>query len=283
MKRREVITGACALGAIALLPAAAPGAKPFTSNRISVLTRGNGPDVILIPGLTASRGVWNALVAALPGYRFHLVQVAGFAGTKAGGNATGPVLQPLAAEIRRYITSTGLAAPAVIGHSMGGTLAMILAARHPQQVGRVMVVDMLPYPAGLIGSTASGIQPLADTLRDLFTTTPGGRRLLGSLLDNYGGDDPKAPKSDPDLVGRAAHELATLDLTPELPKIRAPMTVVFATPAPAAADPRVIEADYKAAYSAARGAVLRPISNSGHMIMYDQPARLQTEVAAFLK
>jgi pimeloyl-ACP methyl ester carboxylesterase len=46
-----------------------------------VAVRGSGPDVILIPGLSASRGIWSSTVAAVPGYRYHLVQVAGFAGT----------------------------------------------------------------------------------------------------------------------------------------------------------------------------------------------------------
>src|SRR3546814_12890155 len=90
----------------------------------------------------------------MPGYVDHLVQVAGFAGTPAGGNASGKVVAPVAAEIARYIDEANLRTPALIGHSMGGTLAMMIAARHPAAVGRVMGVDMLPAPAGLLGSGA---------------------------------------------------------------------------------------------------------------------------------
>ena len=59
----------------------APAAKPFAPTRFSVVVQGTGPDVILIPGLTGSRDVWKGSVAAVPGYRYHLVQVAGFANT----------------------------------------------------------------------------------------------------------------------------------------------------------------------------------------------------------
>ena len=67
--------------------AAAQPSAAFTSDRISVETRGSGPDVVLIPGLTSSPRAWESTVAAVPGYRYHLVQVAGFAGAPAEANA----------------------------------------------------------------------------------------------------------------------------------------------------------------------------------------------------
>jgi pimeloyl-ACP methyl ester carboxylesterase len=88
---KSTILGALALaGASATLApaqtatapkAAAPAPKPFAPTRFSVEVVGSGPDVILIPGLTASKEVWRGTVNAVPGYRYHLVQVAGFAGT----------------------------------------------------------------------------------------------------------------------------------------------------------------------------------------------------------
>src|SRR5215210_4068912 len=144
--------GLAALGAA--MPTPVPPvavSKPFAPTRFSVMVQGSGPDVILIPGLTGSREVWKGTVAAVPGYRYHLVQVAGFAGTPPRGNAQGNVVAPLAEEIARYIRSRGLRQPAIVGHSMGGTVAMMVAARHPSLAGKVMVVDMLPQPAGIIG------------------------------------------------------------------------------------------------------------------------------------
>ncbi|HEX8528049.1 MAG TPA: hypothetical protein VF689_13890, partial [Allosphingosinicella sp.] len=78
--------GLAPVGAAAPAPApSVPAAKPFAPTRFSVVVQGTGPDVILIPGLTGSRDVWKGSVAAVPGYRYHLVQVAGFANTPARG------------------------------------------------------------------------------------------------------------------------------------------------------------------------------------------------------
>jgi pimeloyl-ACP methyl ester carboxylesterase len=268
---------ACAGAASAVPMPAAPAARPFAPARFSVVVQGTGPDVILIPGLTGSRDVWKGTVAAVPGYRYHLVQVAGFAGTLPRGNARGNVVAPLAEEIARYIAARGLKRPAIVGHSMGGTVAMMVAARHPERIGKVMVVDMLPQPAGIIGGDAVGMRGLADTLRDV-SSSPGGRRLVESAIRLFGNPEAGA---DPDVTARATHELALTDLTPELPRIAAPLTVVYASldASRRAAD----DTRYRSAYAKRRGTRLIRIDNSGHMIMYDQPARFRAVLRGFLE
>ena len=65
-------------------PAVAQEETEATS-RFSVEVVGQGPDVILIPGLMSPRSVWDAQVEALQGdFRLHLVEVAGFGTTPAG-------------------------------------------------------------------------------------------------------------------------------------------------------------------------------------------------------
>ncbi|SMF63405.1 alpha/beta fold hydrolase [Allosphingosinicella indica] len=281
MDRRSFTLSALALGVLGAAPVLAQAAS-WRPTRFSVRVRGSGPDVLLIPGLTAGRSVWSDAVTAVPGYRYHLLQVAGFAGEPAGGNANSAVIQPLVAEIARYIADQRLVRPAIVGHSMGGTVAMMLAARHPARVGKLMVVDMLPAPAGLVGSDAAAIRPLADSLRSIFTSSPGGRRLMEGLMGNFGGGA-AATGSDPDVVAQAMHELALIDLKPELPRIAAPMEVVYATPpAGGGVDPAVIVRDYRSAYAGAKGARLTRIANSGHMVMLDQPAAFAAALKSFL-
>src|SRR3712207_139114 len=98
---------------------ATPQPSAFTSDRIAVAVRGQGPDVVLIPGLSSSPEVWESTIAAVPGYRYHVVHVSGFAGRPAGANANGPVVAPVAEEIARYIREAGLGRPAIGGHSLG--------------------------------------------------------------------------------------------------------------------------------------------------------------------
>ncbi|WP_167737387.1 alpha/beta fold hydrolase [Sphingomonas parva] len=262
-------------------PAAArPSPQPFSSSRISVQVSGTGPDVILIPGLTASSDVWRGTVAGLPGYRYHLVQVSGFAGTPVRGNGSGAVIAPLAAEIARYIETRQLQRPALIGHSMGGTLAMMVAAQHPSQVGKVMVVDMLPQPAGIVGASASGVRGLADALRGLGDSEDG-RRVIASAIRMFGNADADTRPSDPDLVARATHELALTDLGPALAKIQAPLTVVYASPD--ASRNAAADRSYASGYGGKKGVRLIRVDQSGHMVMYDQPAKFRAALKTFLE
>lgn len=265
--------------ASAPLPATAAAAPAFVPTRFSAEVVGTGPDVILIPGLTASKEVWRRTVTMVPGYRYHLIQVAGFAGAPARGNAQGPVVTPLAEEIARYIRAKGLRQPAIVGHSMGGTLALMLAERHPELVGRTMVVDMLPQPAQLLGATPETIRGFADVLQSLSGTDVG-RSLIDSAVQMFGNDAPVNAKSDRDVVARAAHELALTDLTPELPRIRARLTVLYASPDPSLA--ATADGIYRRAYAADPAATLVRIDRSSHMIMADQAARFAAELRHFL-
>jgi pimeloyl-ACP methyl ester carboxylesterase len=88
--------------------------------------------------------------------------------------------------------------------------------------------------------------------------------------------------SDRQVSGRAMEELLTTDLTPELAKITAPTTVVWAwnsnMPVPAA----TFGGWYQAAYGPLKGVKVVRIDDSAHFIMIDQPAKFMAEVETFL-
>jgi pimeloyl-ACP methyl ester carboxylesterase len=267
----------------AAMLALAPGvaaAAPFASSRFTVEVRGTGPDVILIPGLSGGRNVWAGAVRAVPGYRYHLIQVAGFAGEPARGNVRGPIVVSLATELTRYIQEQRLARPAIVGHSMGGTLAMMIAADHPGLVGRIMVVDMLPAPAGLFGQSPNDASSIARGIAGL-TETAGGRQLFSGLVNAFAPSGSSFRTSDLVVITRTMNELAAMDLTSRLPAIRVPLTIVYASPG-AAVGP-VVDRRFRQAYAGARGARFVRIDGSGHMIMFDQPARLEEAVREFLR
>lgn len=267
---------------LALALAAPAVAAPFKPSRISVLVRGTGPDVILIPGLSSSRGVWSGTVAAVPGYRYHLVQVAGFAGTPAAGNSAGRVAAPVADEIARYIAASRLGRPAIVGHSMGGSIAMMIGARHPGVAGRVMVVDMLPSPARPFGVPPAAVRPLAELIGGEMAGVGQLRRDLKSLVGRFGNSDWLGSRNDAGVVGRSVSELLATDLTPELGRIRAPLTVVYACSARLSYACGTVSRAFSSAYSKRPGTRLVRIDRSGHTIMWDQPAAFQAELRRFL-
>ena len=292
--RRHLLKTVLAFSCAALSPVAA-WAAAFSSDRISVRVEGEGRDVILVPGLSSSPRVWAEMVKAVPGYRYHLVQVSGFAGQAAGGNTEGAVAAPVAEEIARYIAQQGINKPVLIGHSMGGSIGMMLAARHPQAISKLMIVDMFPFLGvmfGPPGTTAQSIKPMADDmLAKMRAATPEARTqrttaTINSMINNTamrpaGLDD--ALKSDQDVASRAYHELITTDLTTELKNITVPTSVLYVVPAGAPVTPEQMDGFYKMAYASIKDVQLKRIPASAHFIMWDQPEQFQAEVKNFLK
>ena len=270
--------------------AADTAAQSFTSNRVTVAVRGSGRDMILIPGLGSHSNVWDSIVGPLePKYRLHVVQVHGFAGTPPGGNANGPVSAPVAEELTRYITVNRLTKPAVVGHSMGGTIAMMIAARNPDLVGHVVVVDMHPVLAQFFGgpsATPESVRPMADRImvqQDSFVTAFG--QMVNTMTNRESlraGLVQNVNRSDKGTVVNSFAELMTLDLRPELSRITAPLAVIYVVPPQAGMRPAQFDAAMKQAYANAPNAKLVRIDNALHFIQLDQPARLVQEIEAFV-
>jgi pimeloyl-ACP methyl ester carboxylesterase len=293
MIRREFMLAVAA--SFSLLLSAPAAAADFKSDRIVVTTDGSGPDVILIPGMTSSPSAWTAPKATIPGYRYHYVQVKGFAGTPAGANADGPVAAPVTEEIARYIAEEKLERPAVIGHSMGGTMAMMLAARHPDSVSKIMVVDQIPFMGvmfGPPGTTAESVKPAADAILAQFkASTPeqSDKRIAemsAGMVRNAAHRQTviaEGRASDRAVTRNAFHELIVTDLRPELAKITVPATVLYVTPAGVPLTDAQMDAVYAASYAPLKGAKLVRIPDSAHFIMADNPERYRAEMKAFLE
>jgi pimeloyl-ACP methyl ester carboxylesterase len=285
---------AATVAVLAALPLTSVLAAPFASDRITVRTEGAGPDVVLIPGLNSSPRAWASTVAALPGYRYHLVQVAGFAGQPAGGNKEGTVAAPVADEIVRYIRESNLKQPAVIGHSMGGTIGMMLASRHPDALSRLMVVDMYPFLGTFFagpGATPAKVEAVADGIAaGMRAATPEQRstranETIVSMVNTEAmrpGALEDSMRSDPDVGTRAFRELIVTNLIPELQKISVPVTVLYVQPKSVPLPAEQFDAVYKSAYAPVTNLTLKRIPDSAHFIMWDQPQRFQAEVKAFL-
>jgi pimeloyl-ACP methyl ester carboxylesterase len=267
---------------------------PFQSDRISVEVRGSGPDVVLVPGLGSSPAVWQDAVAAVPGYRYHLVHVAGFAGAPAARNAQGAVVAPVGEEIARYVEAMHLRRPAVVGHSLGGLWAMGLAARHPELVSRVMVVDMLPFPGVLFGGPSATPQALASTaaqLRQVLAAAAGEQRrqlaettIAGMVRTEARRAGPIADylASDPQVVAQAMSELVVTDLRPELANIRVPLTVLWVRNPSVPVTEEQMAQVYRDSFAAAPQARVVRVPDAYHFIMLDEPARFQAALREFL-
>ncbi|PQM27841.1 alpha/beta hydrolase [Sphingopyxis lindanitolerans] len=275
-------------------PGAVCGSGLIEGKRITVEVEGNGPDVVLIPGLSSPRAVWAATAVRLKAtHRLHLVEVRGFSGDAPGLNAEGPVLEPMMREIADYIddciVNQGRPAPAIIGHSLGGLTAMMIAARKPRDVGKLMVVDSLPFFGMLFGPTATvaTVEPQAAAMQKMLaakdTAEADDRTLQIMSATEAGRAQVKAwtRAANAKVAAQLMYDDMTTDLRPELGAITAPFTMLY--PLDASAMPAdIVDGLYKGAFAAAGTATLKRIDGSRHFIMLDQPDAFAAAVDAFL-
>src|SRR5438270_2119620 len=105
-----------------------PVAAEQRLNRITIRTIGAGSPVVLIPGLASSPAVFDDVAAKIArDHRLILVQVNGFAGSPAASAPLDGLMAGAVDELAGWLAAHRIEKPAVIGHSMGGLMAMMLA------------------------------------------------------------------------------------------------------------------------------------------------------------
>ncbi|PRX19012.1 alpha/beta fold hydrolase [Actinoplanes italicus] len=111
---------------------------------------GDGPVVIAAHGITANALAWAGVAAALRG-RVHLV-APDLRGRAGSAHLPGPFgMAAHAGDILAVARHFATGSPILVGHSMGAFVVAATAARHPGQVGPVLMVDggvALPVPPG---------------------------------------------------------------------------------------------------------------------------------------
>ncbi len=280
---------------LALTLVAAPAAAmAFSSDRITVEVRGIGPDVVLIPGLASSPAVWSRTAERLDDdHRVHLVGVRGFATREGMANESGALSEPVAAELARYLAEAEVRDAAVVGHSLGGQIALRLARLAPDRVGRVMVVDSLPFFGLLLDPRARGedLAGPAELARaailflgdEAFRSGGGaavaglmraGDGLLGSL--GLGGD------GDRRVLAQGVYEVLTEDFRPQLPAVHAPVTVVYAWNPDMEITREGADTLFGDSFEGLPRVQFERVDDTAHMIMLDQPARFEQALTRFL-
>lgn len=292
--RNYALPLALILGALMLLTRPSH-ASTFTPTRFTVVDEGTlgKPDVVLIPGLNSARSVWADEAKLLaPNYRLHLLQINGFAGQPAGVNTNGPLLAPIVEELHAYVAAEKIH-PTVVGHSLGGMIALMYADKYPADVRKLVIVDSFPTAALMLGPgmTPAQIAPRVEIIR---------KQYLGLPVDQYNAmqpataarlvKNPEAQKtvaswgiaSDRNVSVNALIEDMTNDVTPDLPKIKVPTLMLYPLDDPTQ-NAEKTDALYQGAYQGMPNITLKRIDHSRHFIMYDQPEAFHAALESFLK
>jgi len=132
------------LGTIVILVALLTNAKSQTSEiKFHVEKFGSGKQsIVFIPGFASSGEVWNETKDTLgKDFTSYILTMPGFAGVPAQSD---PSFKGWRDQIINYIKTEKIEKSIIIGHSMGGVLAMDIAATEPALVSKIIVVDAVP-------------------------------------------------------------------------------------------------------------------------------------------
>lgn len=296
LRRLGVVGGAAwLLSVIPLFAQADPKQIPAsTPAPFSVEVIGEGPPILLIPGLSSGGNVWEGTVEHFKAtHQCHVFTLAGFAGQP----PIGPVGEPFLAQIRdalcRYIREQKLNKPILVGHSLGAFMAFWVGATIPDEIGAVVAVDGVPFFPALRDPSAT--PQTAQSTAFLISApvklqTPeqfrrGNRAMLRSMIS-----DPKeleriaavSDRSTPGAVGAALYELMTTDLRPLVPAITAPVLLVGATAGTKDPDQKKREeANYRAQVETIPRHQVVFATNARHFIQLDEPAFLFGQIESF--
>jgi pimeloyl-ACP methyl ester carboxylesterase len=113
-----------------------------------VVKSGKGKQsIVFIPGFASSGDVWNETKTNFEkDFTCYTLTMAGFAGVKPQLNAT---FKNWETEIVNYIKANNIEKPIIVGHSMGGGLALAIASDYPKLIRKIVVVDALPCLSAL--------------------------------------------------------------------------------------------------------------------------------------
>jgi len=283
------------LAATAQTPTPAPdpdAAHPAFQVKIS----GEGRPMIMIPGLASSGATWDATAAHLGShFRCFQLTLAGFAGVSP---VKGDLLADARDQIAGYIRENHLDHPVIMGHSLGGSIAMDLAARNPQLVGPVIIVDSLPFfaAAWFNAKDLAAAQPTINQMRtgmQSMTAEQWQAMSRSGASTNSMATSPKDQKtlidwslaSDQKTVTDAMIGVVSEDLRPELKNIDTPVLVIgtwvglksYGVTEQSATD------EFHQQFAGVKHLQFVMAKEARHFVMWDDPAWFNTQVDNFLK
>ncbi len=227
LTRRSTLAALCLLLALATSNAA----ENTPSFRVQVT--GTGRAILLIPGLASSGDTWTTTVAHLSArFTCHVLTLGGFAGTPP---IDGPLFPTVRRDLAEYIRDHHLDRPVVIGHSLGGILAMALAADHPDLVGPVVLVDAMPFLAGpnmqvknlaearaAVAKMETYMSAMTQAQWDAYAKSGVSTRYMVTSASDADTLTKWSATSDRQTLIRALGEAYSVDLREEIAKITSP-------------------------------------------------------------
>ncbi|MBK7758210.1 MAG: alpha/beta fold hydrolase [Deltaproteobacteria bacterium] len=256
-----------------------PGARLVLSRvdglPLELYVAGEGPPLVLLPPIWSTAPIWRAQIERLSAH--HAVIVPHYPGY--GRSAFDPSVatpERVAERLMRALDDLGHGgAFAVIGWSLGGMVAQRLAARHPERV-RALVLVNTTARLDEDDSATRGVELLsglvADFERGLLPFGPATQRAMRAQLEQGGQAGPSS------LLMHYASETLRFDARAELGLIRAPTLIIQG-----AKDSLTPPSLGRLLYERIPGARYVELREGGHYVPLQHPERFNQLVEEHLR
>ena len=260
----------------------------YAQKEFEVSISGKGQPVLLFPGFACTGQEYLDLVGELP--KNHKVYNFTFAGFGNVPPIEKPWLPKIKKAIEHFVEKQNLKKPVIIGHSMGGTLGLWLAADNPELFSQLIIIDALPAMGAVMipdydSENISYNTPYNQNI--LAMDDADFRRMVEKLASTMTQNIEKQQQltdwmvmADRETYVYGYTDLLKLDLRSALSKIKIPVTILVAT------EPygqKIVENNYRKQYQNLGDYSLDFAEGSRHFIMYDKPNWFLSQIKSALQ
>lgn len=257
--------------------------------------KGKGQPVVFIPGMASSSAVWNETVDSLKmKYQCHILTLAGFDNEKPMNLEKGflPIMKE---EIAKYIKNELKEKPILIGHSLGGFLALSIASAYPELFSKSIIVDSYPFGPLLYNpnATTSNTMPQAKQVKEM---------LLNATKSQFSAQQQAALKmmitdattiqrtlkwtlvSDRATIAQATFELMTTDLRNNIENISIPILVLGSWYGLKnyGITKQAVATQFNTQFSKVANVTIKIAATAKHFIMLDDPDWFINSIVKFI-
>jgi pimeloyl-ACP methyl ester carboxylesterase len=197
-------------------------------------------------------------------------------------------------QLLAYLKTQKLTRPTVVGHSLGGFLALALSAAQPGAIGPLVIVDSLPFMAAIQNpaATAEGMKPMAaqmhQQMKQGHQPAAAQRQMVAGMVTDTARQAQVArwgSASDAPTVAQAMYDMYTIDLRQDIARIQQPVLVLGAWAAYAqyGSTKESTRAIFTQQYARLPQVRIEMSEAGRHFLMYDDTAWFLAQADAFLK
>jgi len=253
--------------------------------KIQVTITGSGSPIVFLPGFGCPGEVWKDIVEPFKAnHACHTISYPGFTGIAAPDTMW---YQTVIEQVQDYVATHFDEKPILIGHSIGGTIAMELAIRKTN-CSKVILVDALPcyanlmmpgvpietithdspYNKQILAMDDAQFQGMVRQMTDFMVRNENKKQVIFDWIK----------QADRKSYTYGYTDLLKTDLRQSIASIEIPVLVLAAVPFSLEQTEKIITDQFKQLPNKK----IAYIENSAHFIMYDQPEWLISQIELFL-